>query len=249
MNRSTLQRYLGAGTGLAILCSRGEFVRAQNADTPAAESAPTASVRSESDRSGVDGGSASGATGVLDPPGQGWSFSAAAYSYFVPEGLDYVQPTLTVDRDGFHFEARYNYEDRGTGSTWVGWNLSGGSDWSWELTPMLGGVFGNVSGVAPGYKGSLGWWKLELYSEGEWVLDVANPEESFFYNWSELTIAPTEWLRFGLVTQRTRVYQAERDVQRGLLLGFSVDRIDFLTCVFNPDDSDPLLVMAVTISF
>jgi hypothetical protein len=29
---------------------------------------------------------------------------------------------------------------------------------------MLGGVFGDTTGIAPGYKGSLNWWKLELYS-------------------------------------------------------------------------------------
>ena len=37
---------------------------------------------------------------------------------------------------------------------------------------MLGGVFGETTGVAPGYKGSLSWWKLELYSEGEYVFDT-----------------------------------------------------------------------------
>ena len=37
---------------------------------------------------------------------------------------------------------------------------------------MLGGVFGDTTGIAPGYKGSLSWWKLELYSEGEYVFDA-----------------------------------------------------------------------------
>ena len=37
---------------------------------------------------------------------------------------------------------------------------------------MIGGVFGDTTGVAPGYKGSLSWWKLELYSEGEYVFDT-----------------------------------------------------------------------------
>ena len=55
---------------------------------------------------------------------------------------------------------------------------------------MLGGVFGNTTGIAPGYKGSLSWWKLELYSEGEYVFDTGDSSESFFYNWSELTLAP-----------------------------------------------------------
>jgi hypothetical protein len=47
-----------------------------------------------------------------------------------------------------------------------GYNFSGGETVTWELTPMVGGVFGDTTGVAPGYKGSLSWKKLEFYSEG-----------------------------------------------------------------------------------
>ena len=90
---------------------------------------------------------------------------------------------------------------------------------------MLGGVFGDTTGIAPGYKGSLGWWKLELYSEGEYVFDTGSSSDSFFYNWSELTLAPVEWFRFGMVTQRTRVYKTDRDIQRGLLAGFSFKNV------------------------
>ena len=99
-----------------------------------------------------------------------WSFSASVYTYLVPDSRDYVQPTITADRGWLHLEARYNYEDLDTGSAWVGYNFSGGEKLAWEFTPMLGGVFGDTTGIAPGYKGSLSWWKLELYSEGEYVV-------------------------------------------------------------------------------
>ena len=61
---------------------------------------------------------------------------------------------------------------------------------------MLGGIFGDMNGIAPGYKGSLSWWKLQLYSEGEFAIDVGDTSESFFYNWSELTLSPWDWFRF-----------------------------------------------------
>jgi len=178
-----------------------------------------------------------------------WSFSAAAYTYIIPDDREYVQPTITADRGWLHLEARYNYEDLDTGSLWGGYNFSGGDKLAWEITPMLGGVFGDTSGVAPGYKGSLGWWKLELYSEGEYVFDTDDSSESFFYNWSELTLAPLDWFRFGLVTQRTRVYETDREVQRGLLVGFSYKMVDLTTYVFNPDDSKPTFVVAVALNF
>lgn len=178
-----------------------------------------------------------------------WSFSASAYTYIVPDSREYVQPTFTADHGWLHLEARYNYEDLNTGSLWFGYNFSGGEKLAWEITPMLGGVFGDTSGVAPGYKGSLSWWKLELYSEGEYVFDTGDSSESFFYNWSELTLAPLDWFRFGLVTQRTRVYKTDREIQRGLLAGFSYKRVDLTGYVFNPDDSKPTFVIAVALNF
>jgi len=178
-----------------------------------------------------------------------WSFSASVYTYVVPDDSDYAQPTITADRGWLHMEARYNYEALETGSVWLGYNFGGGEKLAWELTPMLGGVFGNTTGVAPGYKGSLSWWKLELYSEGEYVFDTGDSSESFFYNWSELTIAPVNWFRLGLVTQRTKVYESDRDIQRGVLVGVSFKRVDLTTYVFNPDESDPTVVVAVAFSF
>ena len=57
----------------------------------------------------------------------------------------------------------------------------------------------------------MGWWKLELYSEGEYVVDTGNSDNNFFYNWSELTISPLDWFKVGMVTQRTRLYRTDRD--------------------------------------
>ncbi len=178
-----------------------------------------------------------------------WSFSAYAYTYLVPASRDYVQPTITADRSWLHLEARYNYENLETGSAWVGRNFGGGEKLAWEFTPMLGGVFGDTTGIAPGYKGSLSWWKLELYSEGEYVCDTRDASGNFFYNWSELTLAPVEWFRFGMVIQRTRAYQADRDIERGLLVRLSYKKVDFTTYVFNPDESRPMVVLAVGVNF
>jgi hypothetical protein len=114
---------------------------------------------------------------------------------------------------------------------------------------MLGGVFGLTDAVAPGYRGSLSWRSLAFYSEGEYVFDLGDASENFFYNWSEVTVAPATWWRVGLVTQRTRVYQSERDIQRGLLVGFSYKALDSALHVFNPDDSHRFVVFSVTVGF
>ena len=142
-------------------------------------------------------------TASASPPA--WSVFASAYTYIVPDTADdpanYVQPTVTADRGRLHLEGRYNYEAKKTGSVWAGYNLSGGSTVEWELTPMAGVVIGATDGIAPGYKGSLTWRAFELYSESEYVIDMNTTSDSFLYNWSEWTLAPSERLRFGLVVQ------------------------------------------------
>ena len=140
-------------------------------------------------------------TAVADE--RAWSFSASAFAYLLPDERDYGQPTLTADRNWLHLEARYQYEGLRTGSAWVGYNFSFGDEVVLELTPMLGGVFGDTSGIAPGYKISLSWRKLDLSSESEYVFDMDNSSDSFFYTWSELGWAPADWCRLGLVVQRT----------------------------------------------
>jgi hypothetical protein len=160
-----------------------------------------------------------------------------------------VQPSFTADRDRLHLEARYNYEAQKTASVWMGWNFSGGDTVPWELTPIVGGIFGDVDGVAPGYKGSIGWRKISLYSEGEYVIDTADTSNSFFYSWSELTYAVTDSLRAGLVVQRTHAYQTDRDVQRGLILGYSYRRAEFTLCLFNPDVDKPTGAFSVAFRF
>jgi len=189
---------------------------------------------------------AQAATG--EAPEKAWSFSASAYTYIVPNDREYVQPTITADHGWLHLEARYNYEGLKAGSAWIGYNFSVGEKLSLEFTPMLGAVFGETKGIAPGYKYTLSWWKLELYTEGEYVFDTENSSDRFFYTWSELSLAPVEWFRFGVVIQRTKLYQTDFDIQRGLLIGFSHKDLSFTTYVFNLDDK-PTVVLGVSVNF
>jgi len=178
-----------------------------------------------------------------------WSFSAYGSAYLLPDEPDYVQPTFTADRGRLHLEARYNYEGQKTGSAWIGCNLSFGETVTFDLTPMVGGVFGDTQGFAPGYRASLAWRRLELATEGEYMFDSGSSEDNFFYNWSELAWSPADWVRLGLVVQRTKAYQTEFDIQRGLLLGLTWKKASFTTYVFNVDGDKPLVVLSLGVDF
>jgi hypothetical protein len=106
-----------------------------------------------------------------------------------------------------------------------------------------------TTGIAPGLRGSLNWWRLELYGEAEYVFNTRESADSFFYMWSELTASPTPCLRIGLVGQRTRAYESELDIQRGFLVGLTYKQVGVTGYVFNPDKDNPTHVLSVGIEF
>ena len=216
-------RCAGLLTAAAILLSCGS-ARAQTATNAAA---------------GIASGASSNA----------WSFSASVSTYLVPNSRDYVNPTLTADQNWLHLEARYNYEALYTGSLWAGYNLSFGRTLVLDVTPMLGGVFGDLTGIAPGYEASLTWRSLSLSSQGEFVCDTGNSANSYFYTWTELSCSPVEWCRAGLVIQRTKLYHTDFDIQRGFLVGCTYKKLDFTAYVFNLGWTDPTLVFTVGVQF
>jgi hypothetical protein len=178
-----------------------------------------------------------------------WNYSAAAFGYIVPDDTDYLQPSGTADRGVLHLEARYNYEALETASVWAGYNFLGGETVTFELTPMLGAAFGATGGIAPGYRGLLEWRRLGLSSEGEYLFDFADRADSFFYNWSELTISTAKGIRAGLVLQKSRAYESPREIQRGFLFGFHFRGADIAGYLFNPDDVRPLGVISLSAEF
>lgn len=177
-----------------------------------------------------------------------WSATASLFAYFLPDDDDYLQPTVAGDVGALHLEIRHNYEDLDTGSVWLGYNLNSGKDVRVEFTPMLGAVFGNSNGLAPGFDLSVGWKNLSFYSEFEHVFSTDDSADSYLYAWSELSFALGESFSVGVVGQRTRRYDSPRDVQRGLLVSVAVGRGQLSGYVFNPD-ADPIYVLAAAVGF
>src|SRR5262245_33414105 len=158
--------------------------------------------------------------GQASPSSPTWSFRLAAATYVIKDDDNYVQPTFTADRGALHLETRYNYEDLKSVSGFVGWNFAIERAVTFEITPMVGAVTGDTDGVIPGVELTLSFRRLEFYSEGEYVIGLNRVKRRYLYNWSELSLWATDWLRLGLVTQRTNTIRLPRDIQRGPLVGF-----------------------------
>jgi hypothetical protein len=178
-----------------------------------------------------------------------WEFGVSGALYLLPDEEDFFQPSIKADRGRLHLETRYNYEDRESVSFFAGANFGFGSNVELALVPMLGGLVGQTDGIVPALEADLTVGLFEAYAEAEYVVDLGDSSSSYFYMWSELSLWPTEWLRAGLVTQRTRVYRTERDIQRGPLLGVSWRGVEGAVYFFNPGSDDHLTVVSLAVSF
>jgi hypothetical protein len=181
-----------------------------------------------------------------DPPS--WEFNPDVSFYFISDDF-FVLPVFRADKNRLHLEARYNYEDRETFSGWVGYNFYGGGKLEYNITPMIGGVVGLTDGVAPGLEFTFAYGRFEIYNEMEYVFDLEEEGNSYFYSWSDVTYSPTDWLWVGLSGQRTRVYQTDLDYQRGLLIGGGVGAWELNTYFFNIASDDPFLMINIAVEF
>jgi hypothetical protein len=178
-----------------------------------------------------------------------WSFGASFSWYFLRDQADFGVVTATADHGPIHLEARYNYEAKRTASTFVGWNFEFGETVTFGITPIVGCMFGEAGGPILGLEVAVGWGPLSFSSQGEWVTDVQGDTGGFIYIWSELDVRPWQWLRAGMVVQRTRVFHTSREVVFGPLLGVAVWKLDLTAYWFQPGGIDQFFVAAVGVSF
>ena len=109
-----------------------------------------------------------------------WEISASIFYSDPPGSEDLLTPIVYADRGAAHLEARYNYEDLQTLSLFAGWTFSLEGEVEAAFTPMLGGSFGETSGIIPALEFDVGWRKLAWYAETEYLFDLDDSDDDFF---------------------------------------------------------------------
>ncbi len=99
-----------------------------------------------------------------------------------------------------------------------------------------------------GIEASVAVSKFDYYIEAEY-LDARGEEPGYLYAWSELGFRPVEWLRLGLVAQRTRIYGGDREFQRGGFFQVTVRRFTAGFYWFNPGSTDQVAILSLGVSF
>jgi len=174
-----------------------------------------------------------------------WEFTGSAFYSDPPGTEDRVTPIFYADRGPLHLEARYNYEDLETAALFAGWTFEMGEEVALGLTPMLGAVAGETEGIAPGLEVDLGWQRLAWYAEMEYLFDLEERDDDFFYSWSTLTYGLTDWLDAGLVTERSRLVDTDVSVQRGLAFEVTHGSLGFSLYAYNLGSDDSYAVVAL----
>lgn len=191
----------------------------------------------------------SGAAAQSADDGSRWSASINASYYAMRDEPDFGVVVAAVNRGPLRFEARHNYEARHATSAFVGWKLAGGEALSYEVTPIAGGLFGAAHAGIVGVEASAAYRAFDAYIEAEYVHDNGDAAGHYVYAWSELGFRPFEWLRIGIVGQRTRIVHTSRDLQRGPFVQLAWGKVSVGVYAFNPDAASRYAVISIAASF
>jgi hypothetical protein len=177
------------------------------------------------------------------------TFAITGFYYAMRDQPDFTVGVASLNHGSLHLEARYNYEARDAGSAFAGWKFSGGDTVSFEVTPIVGALFGAARGVIPGVEASVAYGTVDAYIEAEYVHDLDQHSASYYYAWSELGWKPVPWLRIGLVGQRTHEIENGRDLQRGAFAQLMIDKATLGIYAFNPDAASRYIIVSFGAQF
>ncbi len=177
-----------------------------------------------------------------------WEHNVTFNNYFFSDAYIFL-PTYEAEKGHLHLGARYNYEDLRTFSGWVGYNLMGGDELQYKITPMAGVIVGQTDGYAGGLLIGLDYGRFSFYTEAEYVSDINDHSNDFLYSWTDVTYTILDALWIGLSFQRTRLYQTDLDVQRGVLIGTAFFDLELTGYLYNLGVDHPFVILALSKDF
>jgi hypothetical protein len=136
--------------------------------------------------------------------------------------------------NGLHTEMRYNYEERKTGSVYIGRKFGRDSTFSYAFTPMLGWVFGQYNGGSLALNMDLGYKRAYISVQSQYSLSSEGSAGNFFYGWGEVGYEATGWLYAGVSCQLTKPYKEKTETEYGMLVGFNIKKMSIPVYVFSP---------------
>ena len=175
-----------------------------------------------------------------------WKFGVQTDIYFTESF--FIIPMITADKNKLHLEARYLNEEVETASAWIGYNISGGSDFKYLFTPMIGGTIGRINGLAAELDLTLNFSDFEFDNQFEYIFDVEDEDDIFYYS-LDLSYSPLDWMWFGISGRRARAFQETLELERGIFVGATYKFFQFTTYFFDIGHDNPFLMLSLEVEF
>jgi hypothetical protein len=135
--------------------------------------------------------------------------------------------------NNWYGEARYNFDELNTFSLYAGKKFSGTGNISWEATPVVGGLMGQMTGGSVGMNFGMDYRNLFIASQSQFSFSLENNIDRYFFNWSEVGYNATSWLYAGLAVQQTNIYKTTGKLEPGCMVGFSINNWTIPLYAFN----------------
>ncbi len=148
-------------------------------------------------------------------------------------------------KNGWRTELRYNYEDSKTASLHFGKSLKQEGKLTYEFTPAVGVLFGQSNGVSADVKMNLEYKSFFFSTEPQYFFSSAGRENSFFYSWTELGMAPVSFFYTGIALQHTKLYANNNGWEPGVFAGFEIKNFSLPVYCFNPFSADRYFVIGL----
>jgi hypothetical protein len=178
-----------------------------------------------------------------------WEATGEMDNNFLTE--KYIPGVIAMfDRKWLHLEGRYNSEDIHMASFWGGYNFAGGRKFTYTITPMIGVMFGNGSGLLPGVGVALDWKKWTFTNETAIVLySSSKKDERYIYTSNELDYAIDDIFYVGISLNRSKIYASPVELNAGIGGGFTVGKFTASAFIYDPFDIAPFGFISLSWSF
>lgn len=154
-----------------------------------------------------------------------------------------------LSKKGVYSEFRYNYEEAGAASVYIGKNLVTKGIIESSVTPAAGIVFGKYTGGSLALNTSLSYKNFFFCSQSQYTVSADSRANNFLYNWSELYYQNLPWLYSGFTVQQTKYCKEEMRTEAGVLVGFIKNKWTIPVYLFDPLSKEKYFIIGINLEW
>jgi len=172
--------------------------------------------------------------------------SGGLEGYYFPTGggsFTWV-PKAYFDKDQWHVESRYDYEEQGVFSLIAGRTFSKENKLTYSLTPMFGYAAGCYEGAIAAAKIDLDYGSLELSTESQLCISLQARSKNLCYSWNDLGYTISKYIESGLSLVMDGASSSIK-TEPGIFFNFSFGEWSIPVYFFYPYNNQRILICGI----